>query len=152
MNCDANIEISIGDPVDPLVITSVKSESSIQWAELVLPEWSFRMVYAAPTGFVPGNVLLSAVEDSADLALLVNLQAASASGLEAQKALLKNALAVWPGEVTLTLVEDGGDTIIGGPWQSFPTAPRWGSVRALLSGDYFQDALVSIPVNPAGAP
>lgn len=144
----ANVEVSIGDAEDPLVITSQCEELGIQWTDLSLPEWSLRMLYAPPSGYIAGNVLLSAVEDAGDLALAISVQGSSIADLQSRKNTLRNALAVWPGEVTIRLVEDSGTSIIAGPWQSFPTVPRWGEVTALLSGIYYQDATVSIPVNP----
>lgn len=153
MICNAGrIDVAIGDPEDPFVITSSCEGAGVQWNQLVLPEWSLRTVYAPPSAWVPGNVMLSAVEDSGEVAMVVSVEGTSAAELETFKASLKTALAVWPGQVTVTLVEDTGSTIIGGPWQSFPTVPRWGEVTALLHGEYLLDGLFSIPVNPAGAP
>lgn len=152
MTCVKRIDVAIGNPEDPFVIGSACEGEGIQWTQLVLPEWSLRMRYAPPSDWIPGNVLLAAVEDSGEMAMVVTLEAASIAALEALKASLKAALVVWPGQVTVTLVEDAGSTVIEGPWQSFPTLPRWGEVTALLHGTYLIDGMFSIPVNPSGAP
>jgi hypothetical protein len=148
------ITVTVGpeDAVEPLVISSACDGEGIEWTELVLPEWSLRMTYAPPSAYVPGNVLLAAVEDSGEVGMVVTLEATSAAGLETLKTTLGNALAAWPGVVTVKLVEDAGETVIGGPWQSFPTRPRWGDMKALLNGIYLIDGAFSIPVNPPGAP
>lgn len=153
MICNAGrIDVAIGDPEAPFIISSECGSTGISWTSLALPEWSLRTVFAPPSAWVPGNVMLSAVEDSGEMAMVVTIEEASAADLEVTKAALKTALGVWPGEVTVTLIEDAGSTVIAGPWQSFPTVPRWGELTALLHGTYLIDGLFSIPVNPAGAP
>lgn len=152
MTCVKRIDVTIGDPEDPFVISSTCEGAGVQWTQLALPEWSLRMKYAPPSDWVSGNVLLAAVEDSGEMAMVVTLEADSIAALNALKTQVKNALTAWPGEVTITVVEDENSTVIDGPWQSFPTVPRWGEVTALLRGAYLLDGSFSIPVNPAGAP
>lgn len=149
----SRVDVKIGDPEDPFIISSTCESEGVQWTQLVLPDWSLRMGWAPPSNYVSGNVLLSAVEDSGDVAMTVALEAASAAALNLLMSDVKAALAVWYGEFSAISVDDEAvETVIAGPWQSFPTVPRWGDVTALLRGTYYIDGTFSIPVNPVGAP
>lgn len=153
MNCATRVDVKMGDPEDPYVISSTCESVGVQWTQLVLPEWTLRMGWAPPSNFVAGNVLLSAVEDSGDVAMVVALEAETADALTALMAEVKAALIVWPGEFSVISVDDNDvETVVAGPWQSFPTVPRWGEITALLHGTYYIDGSFSITVNPAGAP
>jgi hypothetical protein len=122
------------------------------WNTLALPEWELRYTYAPPSEFVPGNVLLGAVEDSGAVVLGIAVRGTSLADLEARKVTIREALSAWPGEFLATADEGDGPVTIGGPWQTFPTLPRWGTVTPQRAGLYVAETTVSIPVNPAGAP
>lgn len=117
------------------------------WATLLLPAFAYRYTQAPPSAWVPGNVLLSAVADSSVLTLGVGVVAGDTTNLEAQKALLVDALGQWPYTVT---VDQGGVTV--GTWRADPTIPQWGALAQQDAGLFAAEAAVSIPVNPTGAP
>lgn len=122
------------------------------WNTLALPEWELRYTYAPPSAHVPGNVLLAAVEDSGAVVLGIAVRGTSLASLEAEKASVKAALAAWPGTFTVEADQGDGPVSLAGPWQTFPTVPRWGAVTPQRAGLYVAETVVSIPVNPAGAP
>lgn len=117
------------------------------WNALVLPPFAMRYTQAPPSAWVPGNVLLSAVPDSAPLTLGVGVKGDDVAGLEAQKAVLVDALGQWPYVVTIT---EGAATL--GAWRADPTVPQWGALTQQDAGLFAVEAAVSIPLNPTGAP
>lgn len=135
------------DPGDLVLTPDCPDDDGMWWATLVLPDFAYRYTSAPPSAWVPGNVLLAVVPDSAALALTVGVKGSDTATLEAQKALLTAALAQWPYTVT---VDQGGVTV--GAWRADPTMPRWGALAQQDAGLFAAEAVVSIPVNPVGSP
>lgn len=127
-------------------------ERGAWWNSLQLPEWSYRMTYAPPSAYVPGNVLMAAVVDAGAITLRVVVKGTNLVDLEAEKAKVNAAVRAWPGLVIVTADTGDGPTNIGGPWQSFPTIPAWGATTPQMYGMLVAEASISLPVNPAGAP
>lgn len=151
MSCTVTVTVSIGPEEDPLVLSS-ECDDGISWTQMGLPEWEFRYTYAPPSAWVSGNVLLAAVRDSGAVPMLVSIQASSLADMEVKKAELETALTAWPGLFKVEATDDTGTVTIAGPWESFPTLPKWGDVLTPLLGYYYVEATFAIPVNPAGAP
>lgn len=152
MSCDTPlVTVFVGAEEDPLELPST-CDAGLSWVTLSLPQWGYRYAYAPPSVWVQGNVLLSAVPDSGEVAMVVSVEGTSLADVEDQKAALEAALAAWPGEFKAVATDDNGNTTIAGPWQSFPTIPRWGDVLPTVLGYYLVEATFSIPVNPIGAP
>lgn len=122
-------------------------DDGMWWNALVLPPFAMRYTLAPPSSWVPGNVLLSAVPDSAALTLGVAVRGSDTATLEAQKAILVDALGQWPYVVT---VDQGG--VVVGAWRADPTIPQWGALTQQDVGLFVAEAAVSIPLNPVGAP
>lgn len=154
MTCDP-------DALDPLITVTLTWDDGelvlgpdcpddgegLWWSSLLLPEFGYRYTQAPPSAWVPGNVLLAVVPDSAALTLAVGAVGADTASLEAQKALLTAALAQWPYVVTITQ-----GAVVVGAWRADPTMPRWGALAQQDVGLFAAEAAVSVPVNPVGAP
>lgn len=151
---DVAVSIVLGDPDDPtLVLPPECDEHGIWWNDLGEPAWDLRLEYAPPSAQVPGQVLLSAVEDLASLPLRVAVKGTTLAQMLLRRETVTAALRAWPGTVTLTATVDGGEPVVyGGPWQSFPAIPTWGKVDLDLLGLFVCEGAVSLPVNPPGAP
>lgn len=147
------VTVTVGPTANPLTLSSDCSLSAgISWANMTLPEWGLRSVFAPPSAYVPGDVLLSAVRDSAAVTMTVSVQASSLPDLEAKKAQVETALAAWPGEFK-AVVNDINDTVVmAGPWQTFPVIPSWGDVIIPLLDYYYVETTFSLQVNPPGSP
>jgi hypothetical protein len=150
------VRVGVGDGA--LVIPDdCPVEGGIMWTSLGNPEWSLRLATAPPSLYVPGNVLLSAVEDSGEVPMTVLVRGSSLGDLEARKAAVRAALSAWPGGTMQFLATDLGiegspPVSIGGPWGTFPTVPRWGAVEVNLLRYYSVEGVIAVPVNPEGAP
>lgn len=151
MSCVVTIDVTLGTEEDPLVIPST-CDIGISWTKMALPDWEFRYTYAPPSIYVPGNVLMAAVQDSGAVPMTVSVEGSSLADLEVKKAELETALAAWPGSFKVDAMDDNGTVTIAGPWESFPTLPRWGDVLPTVLGHYLLEATFSLPVNPPGAP
>lgn len=146
-----NVTVTLGPEDSPLVLTAdCGQEAGITWTALGLPEWALRYVYAPPSNYVAGNVLLAAVQDSGVVAMTVSVQATSLSDLEAKKTEVAAALAAWPGEFKAEATDATETVIIAGPWDTFPTVPSWGDVIMPLLDYYYVETTFSLPVNPDG--
>lgn len=152
MSCPVNLEVYVGDPLDPLIIGYECVRPGLFWNELVLPEWEYRYNYAPPSAWVPGNVLLSAVEESSTVTMKVVAMGATLADLEVQKARLGAALAFRRGEFKAVATDGLGPVNVGGPWPTIPTKPRWGGVTPTSLRMFYAEADFAVPVNPEGAP
>lgn len=146
------VTVSIGPAASPLVLSSECTDVGITWATMSLPEWTLRYNYAPPSAYIPGNVLLSAVQDSGEVLMTVSIQASSLAQMESMKAQVENALAAWPGSFKAEATDSTGTVTIAGPWDTFPTVPGWGEVLTPVLDYYTVDTVFSLPVNPPGAP
>ena len=147
---NVTVDVTIGPEEDPLVISS-DCDDPIAWVAMGLPEWDYRYNYAPPSGYVPGNVLLSIVPDSGAVPMTVSIQGTSLADVETQKALVQTKLAAWPGLFKAEAITAEETVIIAGPWESFPVIPKWGDVLVPLLGHYLVEGTFSLPVNPAGS-
>lgn len=145
------VTVTLGLEEDPLVLPSTCTEDS-SWVEMALPDWELRYGYAPPSAWVPGNVLLSAVQDAGAVPMLVSVVGSSLADMESKKTELENALAAWPGLFQVDVTDDSGTVTIAGPWETFPTMAHWGDVLPTVLGYYLMEATFSLPVNPDGAP
>jgi len=153
---EVTVTLKWGEGVDESLVIpqTLDADTGLWWSEMQFPEWNLRYGYAPPSDLLPGNVLLSAVEDSGAIPMLVVAQGVSLADLEAQKALLRTALGKWTG--TITVLADPGDpndsdTVIGGPWTTLPTVPQWSDGPNPLKLEHlFAEAIFSIPVQPLG--
>lgn len=147
-----DVTVSIGPAETPLVMTGdCGQEAGITWNTLGLPDWAYRYLYAPPSNYVPGDVLLAVVRDSGALVVSVSVQGSSLDDLEAKKSEVEAALSAWPGQFKAEATDINGTTIVAGPWETFPTIPSWGDVLIPLLGYYYVETTFSLPVNPPGA-
>lgn len=151
MSCEVTVTVILGPEATPLTIPSTCDEG-LSWTKMTLPDWELRYTYAPPSIYVPGNVLLAAVQDSGAIPMIVSVEGTSLSDLEVQKAELEVALLAWPGLFQVDATDDNGTATIAGPWETFPTVPHWGDVLPTVLGHYLMEATFSLPVNPTGAP
>ncbi len=141
------VNVTLGPEGDPLVISS-DCDDAISWVTMGLPEWEYRYNYAPPSDWVPGNVLLSVVEDSGAVRMVVSVQGSSLADMEAKKSEVKAALAAWPGLFKVEAITTDETVVIAGPWESFPVIPKWGAVLTPLLDHYLVECTFSLPVNP----
>lgn len=148
-----DVTVSIGPVATPLVLTADCGQvPGITWTALGLPEWALRYLYAPPSNYVSGDVLLATVRDSGAVVMTVSVQASSLADLETKKGQVETALAAWPGEFKAQATDTSGTVTIAGPWNTFPTIPSWGDVLIPLLDYYYMETTFSLPVNPPGAP
>lgn len=143
--------VSLGPEDTPLLISSDCSEG-ISWVKMGLPEWTLRYLYAPPSNYVAGDVLLSAVPDSGAVAMTLSVEGSSLSDLEDKKAQVEAALSAWPGLFKVEVTDNTETVTIAGPWTTFPTTCGWGDVLTPLLDHYLVETSFSLPVNPPGAP
>lgn len=148
-----DVIVTIGPEDAPLVLSpDCGQEPGITWTALGLPEWSLRYLYAPPSNYVPGDVLLATVRDSGAVVLTISVQGSSLGDMETKKAQVATALAAWPGEFKVEATDVNETVTIAGPWETFPATPSWGEVRMPLLEYYYVETTFSLPVNPPGAP
>lgn len=148
---DPTIEVHLsrpGEEGDLIIGPDCVDEQGLWWSSIVLPQWTYRYTQAPPSAWVPGNVLLAAVVESASLVMSVAALGTDQVTLNAQKAVLADTVAQWPYYVTVLI---GGTTL--GTWKADPTIPQWPIPLAQQdAGLYVDEAIVTIPLNPVGAP
>lgn len=150
---EVDVTVTLGPTGTPLVLTADCGQAAgITWNTLGLPEWALRSLYAPPSNYVPGDVLLATVRDSGAVVMTVSVQGSSLADMEAKKTQVENALAAWPGEFKAEATDANGTVTIAGPWDTFPTIPSWGDVLIPLINYYYIETTFSLPVNPPGAP
>lgn len=148
----AHITVYLGDPGAPLVLEDGCDGPGIFWSFMTEPEWDLRTVTAPPSQWVPGNLLLAAVQESATVPMAVTIIGTDLEDLKSRKVALDTALQAWPAYFRADVVTEAGASIVMGPWDAFPTRPRWGDVSVDLYGMYAQIGSFSVPVNPTGSP
>lgn len=151
MSCAVTVNVILGPAGTPLVIPST-CEVGISWTRMGLPEWQFRYAFAPPSAYVSGNALLAAVRDSGDILMTISVEGTSLADMEAKKTQVETALTAWPGLFRADATDQNGTVTIAGPWETFPTLPKWGEVLPTVLGHYIVETTFSLPVNPAGAP
>lgn len=109
-----------------------------------LPDFAMRSVYAPPSAWTPGQLLLAATLDSASLGLSVMVRASSDATLATLKSELETAVSQFSYTVTLTQ----GAAVQS--WSADATWPAWGPLDFGLASNYMAQAGLSIPVNPIG--
>lgn len=152
MSCVVTVDVTIGPEGEGALVIPSTCEVGLSWVRMGLPDWELRYTFAPPSNHVPGNILLAAVQDSGAIPMTVSVEGTSLADLNVKKAELEIALAAWPGVFKAEATDDTGTVIIAGPWETFPTIPRWGEVLPTVLGHYLLEATFSLPVNPAGAP
>lgn len=152
MSCEVSVTITLGPEGEGSLEIPDTCEAGISWVRMGLPEWQLRYVYAPPSAYVPGNALLAAVRDSGDIILTISVEGTSLADMEAKKAQLEAALMAWPGQFQVDATDQDGTVTIAGPWETFPTLPKWGEVLPTVLGHYLSETTFSLPVNPTGAP
>lgn len=141
------VNVTVGPEGDPLVISS-DCDDAISWVALGLPEWEYRYNFTPPSAYVPGNVLLSLVQDVGAVPMVVSIQGTSLADMEAQKEIVRAKLAAFPGLFKVEAVTADETVTIAGPWESFPVIPKWGDVLTPLLDYYLVEGTFSLPVNP----
>jgi len=149
----AAVTLYVGDPDTPTEIGEDCDGLGVSWNAMTEPEWEFRYATAPQSAWVPGDVLMSAVLAAGAVPVAVVVRGSSLSDLQTRKAALALALASWPATFEAK-ADAGAETAVTvmGPWEAFPTTPRWGDVQVDLLGRYAALGTFAVPVNPVGAP
>lgn len=101
-----------------------------------------RRTYAPASAYVPGRVLLAAVEDAGTLPLSIYAHGDTAAEVEAAMAELEAAASQFAYDITLEV--DG----VTQTWAADPELPQWGAIDVGMVRAHLVRASISIPVNP----
>lgn len=110
------------------------------------PDFVYRYNYAPDSAYVAGKVLLAAVLDQATLPAVVRVLGTSATDLATKKAELRAALGQFSYSITLSL--NG----VASTFSADCSTPAWGAVQRWMQVGFTARAVLTIPVNPPGAP
>lgn len=106
------------------------------------PGFTIRRTYAPDSAWVGGKQLLSAVADAGTLPIAFNINAASASALEALITEVEAATSQFIYDLTVNI--DGQTRT----WSADPELPTWTADSGMVRAHMVRGA-ISIPLNPA---
>lgn len=111
---------------------------------IVWPVFETRREYAPDSSWVPGRVLLAAVQGAAELPLTIYAKGASGAAVAAKRAELEAALAQWSYDLTLTVdsvaYTYSAEILLGVPW---------GPIDSGMVAEHLARTSFTIPLNPA---
>lgn len=131
--------------LSPLVINNDPTAGAFHLPEegLERPARSIRRTYAPDSAYIPGRVLLAAVEEAGALSVTIYAHGADTEALA--DAILELETATTQFAYDLTLSIDGQDQVFAAD----PELPSWGPVDSGMVRAHMARASIVIPLNPA---
>jgi hypothetical protein len=128
----------------PLVIGTDPTDSLfLDEGGLTEPEFEWRTSSAPESVYIPGQLVLAAVQDAGGMGLVVYAQAATTAALATAKAELKAALGQWRPAITTDV-----DGIVTEYEAVYPVTPHWGPVDSGMVRAHLAKTSVTVVVNP----